>query len=48
MTCAQKEGLLSEAAAEEVGLFKLIVVEYVHKLSHDYKCPTTGVHHKIN
>lgn len=35
MTCAQKEGLLSEAAAEEVSFFKSIVGEYVLKASHD-------------
>lgn len=35
MTCAQKEGLLSEAAAEEVGLFEPIVDEFVHETSYD-------------
>lgn len=49
MTCAQKEGLLSEAAAEEVGLFKPIIGEYVHKAFHDSVMSyTTGVHHKRN
>lgn len=35
MTCAQKEGLLSEAAAEEVGIFKPVIGEYVPKTSQD-------------
>lgn len=35
MTCAQKEGLLSEAAAEEVGLCRPSVVKYLPKTSHD-------------
>ena len=35
MTCAQREGLLSEAAAEEVGLFISMVGDYVHKAYHD-------------
>lgn len=48
MTCAQKEGLLSEAAAEEVGLFKPMVGEYVHKTYMTPLYSPTGVHFKIN
>lgn len=45
MTCAQKEGLLSEAAAEEVGLFKSI--QYVHKTYMTPLYSPTGVHFKV-